>query len=190
MPCLDPFFERDVRLVEAWKRGDRNALATLFEHYEEFFHSVFGGKVEHLSEAKSELRQETHFQMIVALDKYGLKSSFRGLYRRVLRTVLRKNRRRKPQRLLDVIEERLAASEPSPVDLQASRERRDALLECRERLREDLKRALIEHYDHQIRVKLLAERFGISESNLGVQLHRARRLMRECMESKGYRDAL
>lgn len=128
-----------------------------------------------------ELRSEIHLQLWRSLPSFDDRSAEETwLYRVALNTAMgfARKRRRRPERLLppdEMPEETAPAEAPAWIDERALlRKVRHALAELA-----DLDRAIVALWLEDLPYRQIAEVTGLSEGNVGVRLHRARRLLAE-----------
>lgn len=172
----------DFELLDAWAGGDRRAARALFDRHVprlfRFLHDKAGDAVD-------DLVQETLLACLAARDRFRRDSSFRaylfGIARNVLFQHLRKCRRDEGE--LDLETSCLRDLGPSPSSMLAEKAQQRLLLEALRAI-PVADQVLVELYHVEEMTAIeLASMYGISETAIRGRLHRAKKLLRERMES-------
>lgn len=104
-----------------------------------------------------------------------------GIARRVVSAHLRRKYREKKIELSDAIDRVALSFEKLEPHAEVMK---DSLADCLGQIRGQSHRLLSLRYREGLELKQIAERLGMTASNVGVMLHRVRAALRECVDNK------
>ena len=172
-------------LIRKALRGDADAINAVAERYAAFVNRVAWRLVRNSADA-ADITQEVLLKTVGALAQLEAVEGFQAwLYRIAYRTSLNwiRSRRREPAMESEGLDE-LPAEEPPP-DIEADREAEIAnLTQAADALPYPLYLVTRMFYFEQRSCREIAGTLGISEANVKVQLHRARRMLRLRLENR------
>jgi RNA polymerase sigma factor (sigma-70 family) len=179
---LDPA-RRDLALLERWRRGDREAGASLLGYYKDGFHRLcirFGVRDQ---DEQVELFQDVVLATLRELPVLPEKivKSFSGWFSWQVRNAI--SRRRRAARAANELPDELTESAASPDSRAALRE---AIKRCWDRL------PAMEHQVFELRfikglsLKEAAEVIETSANAVGQSVFRLSRKMRDCLGASGF----
>jgi RNA polymerase sigma-70 factor (ECF subfamily) len=172
--------ETDEALVKRACAGDPMAFASLVDRHGQDGVAAACGLLQDRAEAE-EAVQESFVRAWESLgtlrDRSRFKGWFSGILYRVCRDALRA--RGRTRKALGLSEAGRPAGEARPGAL-------DPVVEEALELPEQYREPLVLFYLQELTVAELAEALGITEENARVRLHRARRMLRERLERKGF----
>ncbi|HLT36288.1 MAG TPA: sigma-70 family RNA polymerase sigma factor [Enhygromyxa sp.] len=169
----------DAELLEAWRSGDAQAGAKLFDRHADAVARFFANKI---CVGAEDLVQQTFLLLVESRDRIREGLSFRAFVLGVARNVLRDHVRKLARgRSVDPEVDAMAELAPGPTTvIGRSREQRLLLA--------GLRRLPLEHqiglelfYWEEMDAREIAELMGISHSAMRSRLARARELLREAM---------
>lgn len=174
----------DVTLLDAWKGGDRQAGAALFErHYPgvlRFFHNKVG-------EHGKDLIQRTFLGCLEARDRILPGSSFRAYLFGVARNVLLEHFRsvRRDGERLDEMQTTIQDVSPAPTPSSLLGRKREVrlLLAALRRIPIELQITLELYYWEHMSAGEIAEGFRVPEGTIRTRLRRARQLLEQEIEA-------
>ena len=168
----------DVALLNAWKAGDRQAGARLFErHYPSvlrFFHNKTG------AEAR-DLIQRTFLRCLEARDRIDAGSSFRAYLFGIARNVLLEHFRsaRRQGELFDIMKTTAAdvSPQPTPVTMMAKQRELRLLMQALRQIPIEHQITLELYYWEHMQAREIAAVFAVPEGTIRTRLRRARQLL-------------
>jgi len=168
----------DVELLNAWKSGDKQAGAVLFErHYRSvlrFFHNKCGDQAR-------DLIQRTFLRCLEARDRIHEGSNFRAYLFGVARNVLLEHFRsvRRQGDLFDVMKTTAAdiSPQPTPSTVLAKKREVGLLMRALRRIPIELQITLELYYWEHMQGREIALVFGVPEGTVRTRLRRARQLL-------------
>src|SRR5690349_9831929 len=167
----------DQVLVEAWRLGDKQAGAQLFDRYFAQVSRFFRNK---LPEHAEDLIQQTFTALLEGRDRLRESTSFRaylfGIAHNLLRAQLRALGR---DRAIDPLEQSVAELAPSPSQLLVERAEQRLLLEALRQLPIEHQVALELHYWEHLNAAEIAEVLEIPHSTMRSRLQRSRELLEQ-----------
>lgn len=169
--------DSDAALVEAWRRGDRDAGKRLFTRHYAAVARFFRNKV---GDAGPDLIQRTFLACLEGRERFRHDASFRSYLFSIAYKILCKHFReqRRDQARVD-FEEDSAHELSSPISVVAARQEQRLLLEGLRRLPVDYQVVLELHYWEGIRAAELAEILSIPVGTAKTRLRRGRELLEE-----------
>lgn len=182
---LDPA-ARDLDLLKRWRRGDRDAGATLLGYYKGGFHRVCQRLGLYDEEAEVEVFQEVVLATLRALPTLPEKlvKSFSGWFTWQVRDAI--SRRRRSKREPVALPESLAADGEPPDARTALRE---AIKRCWDRLPAAEHRVFELRFLRGLSLKEAAEAVGSNANAVGQSVFRLSRKMRDCLGASGFDGA-
>lgn len=178
--------ESEHRLVEALKRRDQDALATVFERYADKIYRLAVGVLHDEVQADGVV-QNTFVALIEHIDRFEGRSSIgTWLYRVAYNESMGRIRRLKPQVELDVLEDGLIPAsfvdwQTLPEDVVSSHETTEQMQHAIAGLTPTLRAVFTLRDVEGLSTRETAEALEISESAVKVRLHRARLALRESL---------
>ncbi len=169
--------DSDLRLVQAWRAGDRDAGKRLFERHYAGVARFFRNKV---GEAGPDLIQRTFLACLEGRERFRQESSFRSYLFSIAYKIVCKyyrERRRDAERL--DFEAESAHSLSSPISAVAARQEQRLLLEGLRRLPVDYQVVLELHYWEGMSAAELADVLGLPVGTAKTRLRRGRELLEE-----------
>ncbi|HWU87218.1 MAG TPA: RNA polymerase sigma factor [Kofleriaceae bacterium] len=179
----------DLALLERWRAGDAEAGPALFERH---FDSIYGFFETKCPADADELVQATFLACLRAKSQFRGDSSFRTylftIARHELYRVLRTRQRQGAQ--VDFTLSSIAELVSTPATRMARNQEHRHLLEALRRLPVEQQTLLELHYWEDLEIGELAKIFDAPAATIRVRLHRARKALRELVESAAPREAL
>ncbi len=173
----------DVVLLDRWRNGDESAGQTLFARHFDSIYNFFETKCE--SDA-DELTQATFLACLRAKDQFRRESSFRTylftIARNELYRVLRTRQRRDAK--LDFELSSIAELVSTPGTRMARNQEHRRLIEALQHLPVEQQTLLELHYWEDMDISELAQIFDAPTATIRTRLHRARKALRDRMESE------
>lgn len=169
----------DAALIDAWKAGDREAAAQLFDHHYAAVARFFRNKVG-LQEA-SDLIQSTFLACFEGLERMR-SSSFRSYLFAVACTLLRRHFRTKRRTPVDLGTVSVFDLDPSPSSVIAGDQLQRQLLEALRRIPIEHQVVLELFYWESLTAAELGEILGIPVGTAKTRVRRARQLLHEQMQ--------
>ena len=174
----------DHGLLAAWRDGDLDAGALLFERHYASVARFFGSKV---SRDCEDLIQATFLACLEGIDRFRGESSFRTLLFAIARNKLcrylreqqREIRRRRPA------PPAIAANEPSTTSLLAARSERQHLLGALRHLDLESQMMLELHYWEAMTVRDIAAVLELPVNTVKTRMRRARLRLAQALEADG-----
>ncbi|MEZ4452960.1 MAG: RNA polymerase sigma factor [Nannocystaceae bacterium] len=168
----------DVELLAAWKSGDRQAGAQLFErHYSSvlrFFHNKSGDQAR-------DLIQRTFLRCLEARDRIEAGSSFRAYLFGIARNVLLEHFRgvRREGQLFDLMKTTAAdlSPHPTPGTMLAKKRELRLLMRALRQIPIELQITLELYYWEHMQAREIAAVFDAPEGTIRTRLRRARQLL-------------
>ena len=168
----------DVELLNAWKAGDRQAGAQLFErHYPSvlrFFHNKSGDQAR-------DLIQRTFLRCLEARDRILADSNFRAFLFGIARNVLLEHYRKAKREgtLFDVMKTTAAdiSSQPTPGTMLAKKREVRLLMQALRQIPIELQITLELYYWEHMQGREIALVFDVPEGTVRTRLRRARQLL-------------
>lgn len=166
-----------MRLVQAWRDGDREAGKRLFERHYAGVARFFRNKV---GEAGPDLIQRTFLACVEGRERFRQESSFRSYLFSIAYKIVCKyyRERRRDEGRVD-FEEESAHSLSSPISAVAARQEQRLLLEGLRRLPVDYQVVLELHYWEGMSATELADVLGLPVGTAKTRLRRGRELLEE-----------
>jgi RNA polymerase sigma factor (sigma-70 family) len=182
---LDPA-ARDLQLLERWRRGDREAGATLLGFYKGGFHRLcirFGVRD---AEVEVEIFQEVVLATLRALPTLPekLSKSFSGWFSWQVRDAI--GRRRRAEKEAAALPESLSSDDAAHDARSALRE---AIKHCWDRLPPVEHRVFELRFLKGLSLKEAADAVGSNANAVGQSVFRLSRKMRDCLSASGFDDA-
>ena len=172
-------WHEDATLLDAWRGGDGNAGASLFDRHSEAVARFFENKIR---EGTDDLIQQTFLRLIEGRDRIREGVAFRAYVLGVARNVLREHLRKLAKgRDVDPEVESMASLAPGPTSVIGNRREHRLLLEGLRRLPVEHQIALELFYWEGLNANQIADLVGISHSAMRSRMTRARALLREAM---------
>jgi RNA polymerase sigma-70 factor (ECF subfamily) len=172
----------DIALLEQWRGGDAGAGEALFQRH---FDSIYGFFETKCEADADELVQSTFLACLRARDQFRKESSFRTylftIARHELYRVLR-GRQRDGARL-DFELSSIAELVSTPGTRIARNQEHQRLVEVLRQLPVEQQALLELHYWESMEIADLADVFEVPQATIRTRLHRARKSLRERMES-------
>ena len=172
----------DIALLERWRAGDEAAGQTLFQRHFDSIYGFFETKCE--AEA-DELTQATFLACVRAKDQFRGASSFRTylftIARNELYRMLRTRQRRDAK--LDFALSSIAELVSTPGTKIARNQEHRRMIEALQHLPVEQQTLLELHYWEDMDIAALAEIFDSPAATIRTRLHRARKALRELMET-------
>lgn len=172
----------DIALLERWRSGDEAAGQALFQRHFDSIYGFFETKCE--AEA-DELTQATFLACVRAKDQFRGASSFRTylftIARNELYRMLRTRQRRDAK--LDFALSSIAELVSTPGTKIARNQEHRRMIEALQRLPVEQQALLELHYWEDMDIAALAEVFESPAATIRTRLHRARKALRELMET-------
>jgi RNA polymerase sigma factor (sigma-70 family) len=179
----------DIELLDRWRSGDAGAGEALFQRH---FDSIYGFFETKCEADADELVQATFFACLRARDQFRKESSFRTylftIARHELYRLLR-GRQRDGARL-DFHLSSIADLISTPGTRIARNQEHQHLIEALRQLPVEQQTLLELHYWEDLGMAELADVFEVPQATIRTRLHRARKLLRETMESKAPQHVL
>ncbi|NJK31340.1 MAG: sigma-70 family RNA polymerase sigma factor [Deltaproteobacteria bacterium] len=163
----------DETLLNAWRGGDRDAGATLFERYYLSIARFFANKV---GIDCDDLIQATFLGCLEAIERFRGEASFRTLIFAIARNKLLKHlrERNRSQQHFSPLESSIEALMPSAAELMLVRREDQLLLAGLRRLPVDTQILLELHYWESLPLRDIALIFDVSPGAIKVRIHRGR----------------
>ncbi len=132
-----------------------------------------------------DILQEVALSVVDSFDKYDSSRPFEGwaigIARNRLRAHLRKVYQKRELNLDDAVDRVADAFEQLTPQLD---DRKEALRDCLNRVPRETRRILALRYDEELKPAAIAKEISRSPNHVAVILHRARGILRKCMEGK------
>ncbi|MCA9707206.1 MAG: sigma-70 family RNA polymerase sigma factor [Myxococcales bacterium] len=176
----------DMALVTAWRDGDREAGAQLFDRYYASIARFFRNKV---GPQSADLVQSTFLQCFEGLGRMH-SSNFRSYLFAIACNLLRKHYRGKSRNRVDFGSVSVHDLDPSPSSVLARDHRQRRLLEALRRIPIDLQIVLELFYWESMTAAMIAEALEIPVGTAKTRIRRARQLLHAQMlalEAEGIR---
>lgn len=174
----------EQRLVRSLKKGDRNAFTRVIEQYQRTIYGYLRARVSDANDAE-DLTQDVFLRLYQGRARLGnevvLRAWLIGIARNVLREHARSQSRRKEVAWTELCLEIEAMSPLEDPDDDTALQRLPA---CMESLGDSARAALDLHYQSQLRVAEIAQRFKRSEGAVKLLMFRARQALRRCLDQK------
>lgn len=168
----------DQTYIDKILNGDRNAFAVLVERYKDMVFSLAYKMLKSREEAE-EVSQDTFIKAFKSLQSFKGDSKFSTwLYKIAYRNCLDALKKRKLKYNTDTIDEVTIHKIKSTDDILEGIERKErarVMEECLDKLPEDERSLLWMFYFEELSLKEIITVTDLSESNLKVKLHRARK---------------
>jgi RNA polymerase sigma factor (sigma-70 family) len=173
----------DLTLFLSWRGGDRTAGAALIERHFDAVDRFFANKTD--AQLADDLVQLTFTRCIEHADRWQGQAPFRAYLFGIARNVLHEALRAKVRdaRHADVGESAIIDLVPGASTRLGAEDERRHLRSALLRLPVDLQTLLELCYWEDLSIDELAETFQIPPGTVKSRLHRARRLLREALES-------
>lgn len=174
----------DDVLVDRWQRGDKAAGEALFRRHFDSVYSFFQTK----SPADAdELTQSTFVECVSAKDRFRKHSSFRTFLFAVARHELYRMFRTRQRRdaKLDFDVSSIAELVSTPGTRLARIQEHQRLIDALQQLPVEQQIVLELHYREELGIADLVEVFEVSSQVIRTRLHRARKALREKLETLG-----
>lgn len=168
----------DTTLVEAWRRGDREAGAQLFDAYYPSVARFFRNKV---GPESSDLIQATFLACFEGLERMR-SSNFRSYLFAIACNLLRKHYRAKGRVRIDFGSVSVFDLDPSPSSMMAADQQQRQLLEALRRIPIDMQILLELFYWESMTAAEIAEVLEIPVGTAKTRVRRARQLLLEQMQ--------
>ena len=172
----------DRELVERWRGGDKTAGEELFKRHFDSIYSFFETKC---PADADELTQCTFVECVTAKDKFRGHSSFRtfmfAIARHELYRMLRTRSRKDAK--LDFEISSIADLLTTPGTRLARDQEHKRLVETLQQLPVEQQTLLELHYREELGIEALTEIFEVSSQVIRTRLHRARKVLREKLET-------
>ena len=168
----DPDFE----LLEAWRRGERQAGGRLFDAHMGAVTRFFKNKIDGSTE---DLVQETFLACVEGRDRFEQRSTFRTYLFAIARNVLFAHLRRRGQRQFDSLTTSVADLGQSMGSVLARSEQHRLLLRALRHLPTDFQITLELFYWEGLDGASLAEVLGISPHTVRSRISRGRAMLKE-----------
>jgi len=176
--------DADVALLDRWRSGDEAAGQQLFARH---FDSIYGFFETKCEADADELTQATFLACLRAKDQFRRESSFRTylftIARNELYRVLRTRQRRDAK--LDFELSSIAELISTPGTRMARNQEHKRLIEALQHLPVEQQSLLELHYWEDMDIAALAQIFDSPAATIRTRLHRARKALRDRMESTG-----
>ena len=169
----------DAALIDAWKAGDREAGAKLFDHYYPSIARFFRNKVG--PQEANDLIQNTFLACFEGLDRIR-SSSFRSYLFAVACNLLRKHFRTKRRTPIDLGTVSVFDLDPSPSSVMAGDQRQRQLLEALRRIPVELQVVLELFYWESLTAAEIAAVLEVPLGTAKTRIRRARQLLHEQMQ--------
>jgi RNA polymerase sigma factor (sigma-70 family) len=172
----------DFELLDRWRAGDKAGGQVLFSRYFDRLYRFFAGKC---ADDVDELVQATFLACVRARDQFRKEASFRTYLFSIARHELYRylRQRRRDGERLDFTTTSIADLETTPGTRLARNEDHRRLLEALRGLPLEQQNLLELHYWEEMEIADLAEVFSAPSATIRTRLHRARRALRDRMES-------
>jgi len=168
----------DEYYIEKTLHGDANAFAFLIERYKDMVFTL-AVKMTKSKEDAEEISQDSFVKAYRYLPKFKGDSKFSTwLYKISYNTCLdsiKKSAYQRNQVVIDEVTENQLASVETILDGIEKEERAAVMHTCLEQLAEDEKAVLVFFYFKELSLKEIVEITAITEANVKVKLHRARK---------------
>ncbi len=168
----------DENYIENTLKGDSNAFAFLIDKYKDMVFTL-AIKMVKSREVAEEVSQDAFLKAYKYLSKFKGDSKFSTwLYKIAYNTCLdaiKKNSNQKNNIPIDEITINYISSVESVLDEIEREERAEIINDCLEQLAEDEKAILLFFYFKELSLKEIIEITSMSEANVKVKLHRARK---------------
>jgi RNA polymerase sigma-70 factor (ECF subfamily) len=172
----------DYELLDRWRAGDKAGGQVLFSRYFDSLYGFFAGKC---VDEIDELVQTTFLACVRARDQFRKEASFRTYLFAIARNELYRylRERRRDGERLDFTTTSIADLVSTPGTRLARNEDHLRLLDALRNLPLEQQTLLELHYWEEMGTAELAEVFGTPQVTIRTRLHRARRALRDRMES-------
>ncbi len=169
---------KDAAHLEAWRRGDRNSGAVLFERYYDLVARFFRNKA---GDASSDLVQETFLRLVGTREKIRPDTTFRCYLFGIARLVLFEHYRslKRARERLDFARTTLADLGPTPTTMIAQAREERILLQALRNIPIEMQVLLELYYWENLTGGELAEVVGVPEGTVRTRLRRARKLLEQ-----------
>ncbi|MCA9682263.1 MAG: sigma-70 family RNA polymerase sigma factor [Myxococcales bacterium] len=172
-------WHEDATLLDAWRGGDGNAGASLFDRHSEAVARFFENKIR---EGTDDLIQQTFLRLIEGRDRIREGVAFRAYVLGVARNILSKHLRKLARgRVVDPEVETMAELAPGPTTVAGRRQEHRLLLEGLRRLPIEHQIALELFYWEELNAAQIAEIVGVSHSAMRSRLVKARQLLEQAI---------
>jgi RNA polymerase sigma factor (sigma-70 family) len=180
----------ELQIIERVQRGDTNAFSCLVTKYQDVVFSIALKVLKNRNDAE-EMAQETFIKAYRSISTFRGKSKFSTwLFSIAYNTCISSVRKKKfPATSIDLV--RLNDEEDDWDDLELTEEERSKMLEMSlKKLPEDDYTLIILYYYEEQSIEDVSRIVGLSESNVKVKLHRARKklymIMSDLMQKEIY----
>jgi RNA polymerase sigma-70 factor (ECF subfamily) len=182
----------DVELVETARKGDEIAFRTIMQRHNQRLYRVARAVLKNDSEAE-DVVQEAYLRAFAALrDFRGDASLATWLTRITLNEALGRKRRQRPTVELETVQESNAEiirfpgmnADHDPERAAARQEIRKLLETAMDALPESFRLVFVMRDVEEMSIEETASFLGIRPETVKTRLHRARRLLRECLEGQ------
>lgn len=171
----------DAAHLEAWRSGDRQSGAVLFERYYDLVDRFFRNKA---GDASSDLVQETFLRMVRTRARIREDTTFRCYLFGVARLVLFEHYRslKRARERIDFAKTTLADLGPTPTTVIAQAREERVLLQALRSIPIELQVLLELYYWENLNGRELAAATGVPEGTVRTRLRRARKLLEQQIE--------
>ena len=170
----------DVELLEAWRAGDVQAGAKLYDRHADVVARFFENKV---CAGTSDLVQQTFLLLVENRDRIREGLTFRAFVLGIARNVMRDHARKLARgRAVDPEVDAMVDLAPGPTTVIGQSREQRLLLAALRRLPREHQMGLELYYWEDMDAAEIAEIMGISHSAMRSRLAKARALLREAME--------
>lgn len=173
--------KKDIELVKLVLAGDISAYAKIIETYEDFAYTLAIGILKSKEDAE-EVTQDAFVKAFKALSTFKGDSAFSTwLYRIVYTTAISHLRKRKPETedIDNLSGNKLGMFAEESDDHLEKQERKIALKKALRKLKEDEAFIVLLYYYKELSVDEISIATNLSQSNVKVKLHRARKQLHE-----------
>lgn len=179
--------DNDQLCIDKVLKGDTNAFSYLVDKYKDMVYTLAMKVVKDKEEAE-EISQDSFIKAYKSLSKFKGDSKFstwlyKITYNNCMDVVKKKARRYNITEIDEVVENKLEAIE-NTLDSIERNERSEILKHCLDYLPEDEKSILWLFYFKELSLKEIIEVTSLSEANIKVKLHRARKRLLTIVKDK------
>lgn len=177
----------DQHYINKVLEGDTNSFSFLVEKYKDMVFTLALKVVKSREEAE-EVSQDSFIKAFRSLDKFKGDSKFstwlyKIVYNNCMDLVKKKARKYNTSTIDEVVENRIEAAESTMQTIER-KERAELMQECLQELPEDERTIVWMFYYKELSLKELIEVTSLSEANLKVKLHRARKKLLAIVQEK------
>lgn len=177
----------ETALIEAAKRGDRAAFASIIERYQGAVYGYLRARLLQPFDAE-DLTQEVFLRSYAARARFDSSSLIGpwliGIARNLLREHARKSKRRKEVGWTELC---LELEEHAPTECDAEDERISQLSGCLDSLGASAREAIKLRYVAKLRLAEIGQKLARSEGAAKLLMFRARQALKHCLERRGGR---